>query len=188
MYDVRPDKKGPRNIGVVLIIGGIILLLYSISNFSLHSSGMTEEEAQTLLKNSNRQSNENTTLDQYREFESLSQNEGSFLYKAVGLFIAGISSIIGGILLRQLNSNGPYIAIGGVGLGGCAVFFSSIQLYQSSQQFLNDSLQLTYMSALYLWTVSLGLCFALSALPAINFRSRLAMNPSVKVHSGDEES
>jgi len=188
MFEPRPDTKGPKNIGTFMVIGGILLLLFAYSNLMYHFSDLSDAEVDTLLKNSNRQTDENTTLDDYRAFEKVNQEESSFLYKAVGLGIAGCTSIVGGLMLRQLNAVGSKIAGVGVGLGTCVVFITSFDIYRQSKIGLNQSLQLTYMTTVYLWSTVLGLCFAMSVLPIINTQARLAMNQKVTLELQDEES
>ncbi|MEK9696971.1 MAG: hypothetical protein VW270_14510 [Candidatus Poseidoniales archaeon] len=188
MFEVRPDTKGPKNIGTFMMIGGLVLLAYAYANFTYHTSDMSENDVEILLKNSNRQSDENTTVEDYREFEQSSQEESSFLFKAIGLGLAGLTSIIGGSMLRSLNPMGSKIAGVGVGLGACIVFITSYDIYNQSRDGLNQSLQLTYLTTVYLWSTFLGLCFAISVLPLLNVRARLAMNPDVRLAGQDEES
>lgn len=91
-------------------------------------------------------------------------------------------------MLRQLNAVGSKIAGVGVGLGTCVVFITSFDIYRQSKIGLNQSLQLTYMTTVYLWSTVLGLCFAMSVLPIINTQARLAMNQKVTLELQDEES
>ncbi len=188
MFEVRPDTKGPKNIGTFMMIGGIVLLAYAYANFTYHTSDMSDSDVEVLLKNSNRQSDENTTVEDYRAFEQSSQEESSFLFKAIGLGLAGLTSIIGGSMLRSLNPMGSKIAGVGVGLGACIVFITSYDIYNQSRDALNQSLQVTYLTTVYLWSIFLGLCFAMSVLPLLNVRARLAMNPEVRLAGQDEES
>ncbi len=188
LFEPRADTKGPKNIGTFMILGGILLLLFAYSNLTYHFSDLSDGDVEILLKNSNRQSDENTTLEEYRAFEQFSQDESSFFFKAVGLGLAGCTSIVGGGMLRQLNATGSKVAGVGVGLGTCIVFVTSFDIYHQSKVGLNQSLQLTYLTTVYLWSTILGLCFAMSVLPIINAQAKLAMNQRVTLEVQDEES
>ena len=111
MFEPRPDTKGPKNIGTFMVIGGILLLLFAYSNLKYHISDLSDTEVDTLLKNSNRQTDENTTLDDYRAFEQVNQEIWSL---GAEVFIpAAASRLVTRMQLAQLLDNGLEIISSG---------------------------------------------------------------------------
>jgi hypothetical protein len=71
-----------------------------------------------------------------------------------------------------------------VGLTGGIV--GSVIINNAAQEHLGEAMKLTYEIWVYLCGVSMGLCLAVAALPLLNARARLALQPAVDIVHEDE--
>ena len=106
MFAVRPDRKGPKSVAVLMFLGALLLAFQAYGDYQLHSAeDLSEEEINTLLQTPNSQAGDGdeVTVEQYQAFHEDARESGGYLVRAVGLGIGVSLMFIGSILLFQLK-------------------------------------------------------------------------------------
>ncbi|RJU90313.1 MAG: hypothetical protein DWC07_03760, partial [Candidatus Poseidoniales archaeon] len=111
MFEVRPDRSGPKNLGVLLVLGSLMVLTYGYADWKSHSVGLSDEEAETFILNPSLAGDENITVAEYRAFEDEARENSAFLIRAVSLLIGGALVLIGGLFLLKLKRVGAYLCV-----------------------------------------------------------------------------
>ena len=65
-FEVRPDRKGPKNIAVLLLLSSLVVAGMGWQDWQLHNEGLTDGQIETFLTTPNSQPGEPTTVEQYR--------------------------------------------------------------------------------------------------------------------------
>lgn len=174
---IKPDRKGPKTIAVLIFLGGILILFQAYTDYTTHAlEDIPESEVERLLETPNSQSETPITPEQYQQFHDDARDSNGYLYRAIGLFVSGTLVTIGSINLFRLLSSGPKIATIGAGIGFVSGLYGSHLIRVASDENLSGALLLTYEIFTYLCGTCMFLCGAFSALPLINARARAALD------------
>ena len=108
---IKADRKGPKTIAVLLIIGAILVLFQSYQDYLSNSlEDISQNDVDRLLETPNSQSDNPVTNEQYQQFHDDARDSGGYKIRSIGLFIAGTLLIIGSINLFRLRKSGSIIA------------------------------------------------------------------------------
>ena len=174
---IKPDRKGPKTIAVMIFIGGLLILFQAYSDFTANGlEDVPDSEVERLLETPNSQSETPITPEQYQQFHDDARDSGGYLIRSVGLFISGSLVLFGSVNLFRLLSSGPKIATLGAGIGFVSGLYGSHLIRVASDDNLGGALLLTYEIFTYLCGTCMFLCGAFSALPLINARARAALD------------
>lgn len=176
-FEVRPDRSGPRNLAVLLMLGALVVLWMGYADLQAHRIGLSDDQVSTLIATPNAQGGEPTSLEDFRTFESNARDQGAFLTRAVALLTSGGMVLIGGALLFRLQRAGAYLCTAGAAIGLLGGVAGSIMIRGTAQDHLGDALAFTYEVWVYLCGAMMGLCLAMAALPLLNLRARMALEP-----------
>ena len=174
---IKPDRKGPKTIAVMIFIGGLLILFQAYSDFTANGlEDVPDSEVERLLETPNSQSETPITPEQYQQFHDDARDSGGYLIRSIGLFISGSLLLFGSVNLFRLLSSGPKIATLGAGIGFVSGLYGSHLIRVASDDNLGGALLLTYEIFTYLCGTCMFLCGAFSALPLINARARAALD------------
>lgn len=187
MFEVRPDRSGPKNLGVLLIIGSLMVLAYGYADWNSHRVGLSDSEAETFILNPSLAGDENITVEDYRAFEDEARENSAFLIRAVSLLGGGALLLVGGGLLLKLRRVGAYLCVVGASVGLVGGVTGSMMIRGSARTHLGEALTLTYEIWVYICGAMMGLCLAMAALPLLNLRARMALEPVRLKQHADEE-
>ena len=192
LFAVRPDTKGPRTVGILLLFGALVLLGQAYGDIGLHNAAdLSNEEVGAILDVPNSQgdgSNE-VTVDEYQTFHDAARESGGYALRGYGMVFSSLLLITGGIMLIFLNGLGAKLAISGAGTGLVTGTAGSLMIKGAADAHLEGVLLLTYEITTYFCGVCMVMCLGIAALPMINARARLALYPANKVTltTDDEE-
>lgn len=185
MFEIRPDRSGPKNLGVLLVLGSLMVLAYGYADWNSHHVGLSDEEAETFILNPGLTGDEDITVADYRAFEDEARENSAFLIRAVSLLAGGLLVLVGGVFLLRLKRLGAYMCVAGAGLGLIGGVTGSLMIRTSARAHLGEALTLTYEIWVYICGAMMGLCLAMAALPLLNLRARMALEPLRLVQSED---
>ena len=179
-FSIKPDTKGPKTVAVLMLLGGILLLLLAYGDFQLsQKEDLTQAEIDIVLETPNSNVDTEITTEDYQKFHD-SARQG-YLIRAAGLAISGLLIVIGSPYLFMLNKKGALLGIEGAAIGLVTGVLGSVLINNSAEQYLSGALLLTYRILMYLCGVCMLVCGALTSLPLLNARARMALNGSHKV-------
>ncbi len=186
IFAPRPDKKGPKTIAILLIMGAAIMI--SIGWGDIQNSNrddFPEEEVDTLLENF--QNNDvNVTAEDYQEYHDKIRDDGSYSIRGYSLVIGGALLIVGGVLLFRLNMLGVKLSLGGAILGLLGGVSGSWMMARSSAEILPEEVTVVFEIWSYLCGVCMLTCLAMAALPILNASAKAALNEKVELVSEEE--
>ena len=181
---IKPDRKGPKTIAVMIFIGGLLILFQAYSDFTANRlEDVPDSEVERLLETPNSQSETPITPEQYQQFHDDARDSGGYLIRSIGLFISGSLVLFGSVNLFRLLSSGPKIATLGAVIGFASGLYGSHLIRVASDDNLGGALLLTYEIFTYLCGTCMFLCGAFSALPLINARARAALDNHKNDHN-----
>lgn len=184
LFAVRPDTKGPRTIGILLILGALVLLGLAYGDIGLHSAtDLSNDEVQLILDvpNSQGDGSNDISTEQYQTFHDAARESGGYALRGYGLVLASLLLITGGIMLIFLNGLGAKLAVSGASIGLITGIAGSLMVKGAADTHLEGVLLMTYEITTYLCGVCMVMCLGIAALPMINARARLALYPENKV-------
>ena len=188
ILSVRADKKGPKTVAILLMVGAILIAIQAYGDWQLDSAqDLSEAEVEEILETLNSQSEVELSVDDYQSFHDAARDSGGYLLRAIGLGIAAILIFIGSPLLFKLNPVGAKLSIAGATVGFLGGVAGSYQLNQAAIETLHGQLSLTYEIMMYLCGVCMAACIALAVMPLFNVAARMALYGEDKVFLVHEE-
>jgi hypothetical protein len=190
LFAVRPDTKGPKTVGVLLLFGAFLLFFQAYGDIGLHNAtDLDDEEVGLILDvpNSQGDGNNDISTEQYQTFHDAARESGGYALRGYGLLIASLLLFVGGGMLIFLNGFGAKIALSGASIGLITGIAGSLMVKGAADTHLQGVLLLTYEITTYLCGVCMAMCAGIAALPLINTRARLALYPENKVYLANEE-
>jgi len=184
LFAIRPDSKGPKSIGVLLILGAIVLFFQAYGDVGLHfSEDLSNEEVEAILEVPNSQGDGSTelTVEQYQTFHDAARESGGYALRGFGLIVASALLLVGGIMLLFLNGLGAKLSLSGAVIGLVTGIAGSLLIKEAADIHLVGVLLFTYEVYSYLCGVCMVMCAGMAALPLINARARLALFPENRV-------
>jgi len=173
---VRADKKGPKTVAILLMLGAVIIAMQAYDDWQFNSAqDLSDSYVEDTLITLNSQGGEELTGEDYQNFHDAARGGGATL-----LFI-------GSPLLFKLNPLGAQLAIAGASIAFLGGVFGSYQLNQAAIETQHASLSLTYEIVMYLCGVCMAVCIALAVMPLFNVAARMALYGEDKVFLVQEE-
>ena len=171
LFAIRPDSKGPKSIGVLLILGAIVLFFQAYGDVGLHfSEDLSNEEVEAILEVPNSQGDGSTelTVEQYQTFHDAARESGGYALRGFGLIVASALLLVGGIMLLFLNGLGAKLSLSGAVIGLVTGIAGSLLIKEAADIDLVGVLLFTYEVYSYLCGVCMVMCAGMAALPLIN--------------------
>jgi hypothetical protein len=187
LSDVKPDRSGPKNLAILLFLGALLVLVYGYADLQAHRVGLNEAQVDTLLATPNAQGGEPTTVEDYRAFEEEARSNNAFLIRAVSLLVSGGLLLVGAVLLHRLRRLGAYLCTAGALIGLFGGVGASFMVRSSARTHLQDAVVTTYEAWVYICGAMMGLCLAVAALPLLNLRANMALQPVRMVVNDESE-
>jgi hypothetical protein len=179
-FSVRPDTKGPKTVAILMFLGGLLLVVLAYGDFQLSQlSDLSQQEIDMILETPNNDVETEITTEDYQDFHDAARN--GYLLRSVGLLVSGVLLIIGAPILFKLNKKGAHLGLLGATIGLTIGIAGSMLVNDAAGQYLSGPLILTYKILMYLCGVCMFICGALTSLPLLNARARMALNGSNKV-------
>ena len=177
---VTPDTKGPKSVAILMFFGGLLLILLAFGDFQLsQQEDLTDEEIEIILETPNADLDTDISNDDYQKFHD-SARQG-YLIRAAGLAISGSLIVLGAPFLYSLNKKGAYLGIEGAAIGLVTGVLGSMMINDAAVEHLSGPLLLTYKLLTYSCGICMLICGAMTSLPLVNARARMALNGKHKV-------
>ena len=177
---VTPDTKGPKSVAILMFFGGLLLILLAFGDFQLsQQEDLTDEEIEIILETPNADLDTDISNDDYQKFHD-SARQG-YLIRAAGLAISGSLIVLGAPFLYSLNKKGAYLGIEGAAIGLVTGVLGSMMINDAAVEYLSGPLLLTYKLLTYSCGICMLICGAMTSLPLVNTRARMALNGKHKV-------
>ena len=185
---VRADKKGPKTVAILLMIGAVLIAMQAYDDWQFNSAqDLSDSYVEDTLITLNSQGGGELSVDDYQNFHDAARDSGGYLIRAIGLGLAAIVILIGAPLLFKLNPLGAKLSIAGATIGFLGGVAGSYQLNQAAIETLHGPLSLTYEIMMYLCGVCMAACVALAVMPLFNVAARMALYGEDKVFLVQEE-
>ena len=185
---VRADKKGPKTVAILLMLGAVIIAMQAYDDWQFNSAqDLSDSYVEDTLITLNSQGEVELSVDDYQNFHDAARDSGGYLLRAIGLGLAAILILIGAPLLFKLNPLGAKLSIAGAMIGFLGGVAGSYQLNQAAIETLHGPLSLTYEMMMYLCGVCMAVCIALAVMPLFNVAARMALYGEDKVFLVQEE-
>ena len=187
LFATRPDRKGPKTIGLLLVVGSIMMILAAYGDISLaNTDQLSQEELDALLTNVREANNQNITDEEYQEFHDEARDSGAYSLRGWSVLVGGLAVAVGGIQIFRLKSIGVKLALGGATIAAIGGVYANYMIYNISVDMLPDALILANKISGYLCGICMVVCAATSALPILNASARAALDQKVELFVEDE--
>jgi len=186
LFAPRPDKKGPKTVAVLLILGGLVMVLVGFGDIrnSMYED-LSDAKVDLILENYQNQ-NVNITDEEYQEYHDGIKDNGAYAVRGYSLLGGGIFVIIGGILLFRLKLLGVKMAILGSVIGLIGGFSGSWMMADISNKLLPEEMTNINQYFSYLCGICMSVCVALSVLPILNASAKAALDQKVTLVTEEE--
>ena len=175
LFAPRPDRKGPKTIAILLILGALTMGWTSYGYIQLSfADDISQNELDEILT-AIRDSGENVTDEEYQGFHDDARDGGAYALRGWSVMVGSILIVLGGVLLFKLNINGPKFALLGSGIAAIGGVYSYWMTYQLSEDMLPPALILVEKIFAYLCGFCMGICGCMAALPLFNASARMAL-------------
>ena len=105
LFAPRPDKKGPKTIAILLIIGSLLMGATAIGDFqSSQADDLPQEELDRLLTNVRTSNGENITDAEYQDYHDEVRDSGAYTIRGGSVMVGAMLILVGGIMLFRLRS------------------------------------------------------------------------------------
>ena len=186
LFAPRPDKKGPKTIAVLLVMGSILMILVGWGDFqNSRAADFPDADLDAILENYNNQEI-NITAEEYQEYHDELREDGAYSVRGYSLMIGGVLVLVGGIMLFRLNKTGVKLSLAGSIIGLVGGFVGTWMMTQVSSEMLPKEVTTVTELMSYLCGVCMLVCVALAALPLLNASARAALNQGVTLVSEEE--
>jgi hypothetical protein len=181
LFATRPDKKGPKTIAIILILGSIIFILIGIGDIqNSMRDDFPDAELEPILENYENLE-VNVTGEQYQEYHDVVRSDGAYSVRGYSMVVGGLMVIVGSILVFRLNIVGVYISIIGTIIGLIGGFMGSWMMVEISNDMLPDKVTETSELLSYVCGSFWLCCAAMALLPIINASARAALDQRVQL-------
>lgn len=189
MFAIRPDRKGPKTVAVLLLLGALFFAILAYTDITnANSEELSQAQIETLINVPNQQG-ENLSIEQYQAFHKEINESDGYKIRGTALGIGSILIFTGSILLFSMKPVGGKLAISGAGISFIGGVYGCMIIYDAAKEHLLESMLVqTHEITGYLCGVCTFLCGALALLPLINARAKLAFNEANSVKLIQDES
>jgi hypothetical protein len=186
LFAPRPDRKGPKTIAILLILGALTMGWTSYGYIQLSfADDISQNELDEILT-AIRDSGENVTDEEYQGFHDDARDGGAYALRGWSVMVGSILIVLGGVLLFKLNINGPKFALLGSGIAAIGGVYSYWMTYQLSEDMLPPALILVEKIFAYLCGFCMVICGCMAALPLFNASARMALMPKITLANEEE--
>ena len=187
LFAPRPDKKGPKTIAVLLIMGSLLMGFTAYGDLTLaQADDLSQEELDTLLTNVRNSNGENITDDEYQNYHDEVRDSGAYSIRGSSVMVGALLILVGGIMLFRLKSLGPKIALGGAIIATLGGVYANLEIYSLSKELLPPSLILANKILGYLCGFCMVICGSLAILPLFNSSAKAALDQKVTLVTEEE--
>lgn len=174
--DPRPDRRGPRSIAVLLLLGAVLLGLAGLDALQ-HGAleDLPDGQVEMTIETPNLNDEIEVTPEQYQAFHDEARDSGAYAWRGWSLVIGMTSVAVGSLGLYALKPWGPRLASLGaiVALVGGSV--GGFRFQAAAEATMEGMLVDTQTYLALACSVMTGLCLAMAAMPLFNHRARLAL-------------
>ena len=186
LFAPRPDKKGPKTISILLIMGSVLMLLIGWGDFqNSMAEDFPDADLDAILGNYQNQ-DINITEEEYQEYHDDVRDDGAYSVRGYSLMVGGALVLSGGFLLFRLNMLGVKLSLAGSIIGLRGGFGGTWMMVQVSEKMLPEEVTKITELMSYLCGVCMLMCVALAALPLLNASARAALNQNVTLVNEEE--
>lgn len=186
LFATRPDRKGPKTIAILLILGAALMGVTSFGDIQMSfSEDLSQNELDTLLTNV-RDNGENITDDEYQDYHDEVRDDGAYSLRGWSVMVGAILILLGGVLLFALNINGPKFALAGSVIAATGGLYANWIIYNLSEDMLPPALILVNKILAYLCGFCMVICGCMAALPLFNASARMALMPKITLVNEEE--
>jgi hypothetical protein len=186
LFAPRPDKKGPKTISILLIMGSVLMLLIGWGDIqNSMAEDFPDADLDAILGNYQNQ-DINITEEEYQEYHDDVRDDGAYSVRGYSLMVGGALVLSGGFLLFRLNMLGVKLSLAGSIIGLLGGFGGTWMMVQVSEKMLPEEVTKITELMSYLCGVCMLMCVALAALPILNASARAALNQNVTLVNEEE--
>ena len=186
LFAPRPDKKGPKTISILLIMGSVLILLIGWGDIqNSMAEDFPDADLDAILGNYQNQ-DINITEEEYQEYHDDVRDDGAYSVRGYSLMVGGALVLSGGFLLFRLNMLGVKLSLAGSIIGLLGGFGGTWMMVQVSEKMLPEEVTKITELMSYLCGVCMLMCVALAALPLLNASARAALNQNVTLVNEEE--
>ena len=187
LFAPRPDKKGPKTIAILLIIGSLLMGATAVGDFqSSQADDLPQEELDRLLTNVRTSNGENITDAEYQDYHDEVRDSGAYTIRGGSVMAGAILILVGGIMLFRLKSVGPKLVIAGSIIAALGGGYANLEIHSLSEEMLPPSLILANKILGYLCGFCMVICGSLAILPLFNSSARAALDQKVTLVTEEE--
>ena len=144
MYAIRPDRKGPKTIAILLMLGALFFGVLAYTDLTnANSEELSQAQIETLINVPNQQG-ENLSVEQYQDFHQEINEADGYLIRGAALGIGSVFVFIGSIFLFAMKPIGGKIAIGGAGVSFVGGIYGCTIIYDAAKEHLLESMPVSY--------------------------------------------
>ena len=187
IFAPRPDKKGPKTIAVLLILGALTMAAVGLGDIqSSLAEDLSNEDLKELLTNVRENNGENITDEDYQAFHDEVRDSGAYAIRGWSVMLGAVLILGGGVALFRLKSMGSKLAIAGSAIAAIGGVYANLEIYSISQEMLPPSLILANKILGYLCGFCMVICASLAVLPLINASAKAALDQKVTLVTEEE--
>ena len=173
---IRPDEKGPKTVAVFLLLGGLLLALFSYEDLtSAQVEDFSEEDVLAIIETPNSQG-DNISVTEFQLFHDEARDSGAYSLRGYSLAIGSLLIISGAIALFKLYSWGAKIAIIGAAICAIGGFQGTLMIKDAADIHLGGTMSTAYEFTSYLCGICLTLCGLIALLPLLNTSAKAALD------------
>ncbi len=188
MFAIRPDHKGPKTVGILLIVFSVFLAFVAKADLDLaNTEEVSDAYMEQILETPNQQG-DNVSFEQYQAYHQEVNDNNGYQIRGISLAIGSATGIIGGILLYRMKPIGGKIALSGALVAFVGGIIGNRIFYDAANEHLNGTIQDNAEYFGYACGVCTFFVAALALLPLINARARLAFDEANRVELVQDDS
>lgn len=188
MFAVRPDHKGPKTVGILLIVFSVFLALVAKADLDLANTDEVSDAYMEQILETPNQQGDNVSFEQYQSYHKEINKHNGYQIRGLSLAIGSATGILGGILLYRMKPIGGKIALSGALVAFVGGIIGNMVFYDAANEHLNGTIQANAEYFGYACGICTFFIAALALLPLINARAKLAFDEANRVEVVQDES
>ncbi len=186
LFSPKPDKKGPKTIAILLILGSILMILIGWGDIqNSMADDFPEADLDPILENYENQ-NLNITADDYQEYHDEVRDSGAYSVRGYSLLVGGLLVLSGGFMLFRLNILGVKLSILGSVVGLIGGFSGTWMMVGVSEDILPEGVTEITRLMSYMCGLCMSICVAMALLPLLNSSARMALQQKITLVTEEE--
>ena len=188
MFAIRPDRKGPKTVAILLIICSLFFALVAKADLDLAKQEEVSDAFMAEILETPNQQGDNISFDAYQSYHKEVNENNGYLIRGVSLAIGAAAGLLGGVLLFRMKPIGGQIALVGAVISFVGGIVGNMAFHDAAQKYLNGTIQANAEYSAYACGICTFFFAALALLPLINARARLAFQEADRVVLAQDES